>query len=145
MLKHWEKIDIFIAILFVLTNLSYFFLNKSIFQLFLWALIITATLRLMYIIKKKLFWKVRNRLIFSGLFLIATPLFFMSIFFYFILNIIMAQYGMVIMNNLLRDELTQLENAAPLILTQPNLEKLYSADQWEKVSPGYYNVAFFDV
>ncbi len=145
MLKHWEKIDIFIAILFVLTNLSYFFLNKSIFQIFLWALIITAALRLMYIIKKKLFWKVRNRLIFSGLFLIATPLFFLSIFFYFILNIIMAQYGMVIMNNLLRDELAQLEDAAPLILAQPNLEKLYSADQWEKISPSYYNVAFFEV
>lgn len=144
MLKHWEKIDIFIAILFVLTNLSYFFLNKTVFQIFLWALIITAALRLMYVIKMKLFWKVRNRLIFSGLFLIATPLFFLSIFFYFILNIIMAQYGMVIMNNLLREELAKLETAAPLLLADPNLEKLLSAKDWEKMSPNYYNVAFFE-
>ncbi|HLP45052.1 MAG TPA: SpoIIE family protein phosphatase [Candidatus Kapabacteria bacterium] len=144
MLKHWEKIDIFLVILFVLTNVSYFFLNKSGFPFLLWTLIIAASLRLISVIKKKLFWKVRNRLFFSGLFLIATPLFFLSIFFYIILNIIIVQYGMVIMNNLLREELTQLENAVSQYLIQPDLGTFYSVDKWKKISSNAYNIAFFE-
>ncbi|MCU0284957.1 MAG: SpoIIE family protein phosphatase [Acidobacteria bacterium] len=143
MLKHWEKIDILLVILIVITSISYFFFDKSTFRFFFWVLIITASLRLLYVIKKKLFWKVRNRLVFSGLFLIATPLFFLTIFFYIILNIIIVQYGMVIMSNLLKEEMSQLENAVSFYLVQPDLKTFYSNDKWKKVS-NTYNIAFFE-
>lgn len=144
MLKRWEKIDLFLVILFLLTIISYFFLNKSIFRLFLWAFIISASFRLIYVIKKKFFWKVRNRLVFSGLFLIVTPLVFIFIFFYIILNIIIAQYGMMIMNNLLREELTQLENNASMCLTQQNLVTYCSSGELEKILQGYCNIVLFE-
>lgn len=123
MFKRWEKIDIFIGILFVLTNISYIFLSRGVFQFCLWTLIIVGVIRLLLLIKKKLFWKVRNRLIFSGLFLVATPLFFIAIFFYFILNIIMAQYGMVIMNNLLQVNLSYIEKTAEMTLDYPEIKR----------------------
>ncbi|MCP5108512.1 MAG: hypothetical protein GY950_34320, partial [bacterium] len=116
MFKRWEKIDIFIGILFILTNISYIFLDRTVFVLFLLVLIVVAVIRLLFIIKKKLFWKVRNRLIFSSLFFIATPLFFMSIFFYLVLNLIMAQYGMVIMDNMVKVQLGELEKAVGVYL-----------------------------
>ena len=54
------------------SDFSYSSVKKSdIFLFFLWALIIVAVFRLIFIIKKKLFWKVRNRLIFSGLFFMS--------------------------------------------------------------------------
>ncbi len=110
MFRHWQKIDIFIGILFVLVNISYFFPDKSAFKIFLWMLIVVGAIRLLFVIKKKLFWKVRNRLIFSGLFMIVTPLSFIIIFSYLIINILMAQYGLIIMNNMMEKEMGVLES-----------------------------------
>jgi serine phosphatase RsbU (regulator of sigma subunit) len=130
--------------LFVLTNISYIFFSRDVFTLFLWMLIIVAALRLLYILRKKLFWKVRNRLIFSGLFLVATPLLFLSIFFYFILNVIMAQYGMVIMDNLMNQQLSQLEKTAAFYLDQQTRETPFSIKMWKKIDPGFLNIASFE-
>jgi len=143
MFKRWEKIDIFIGILFVLTNVSYIFFSSGVFQLFLWLLIVVGVVRLTLLIKKKLFWKVRNRLIFSGLFLVATPLFVISVFFYLILNIIMAQYGMVIMNNMLQTELTQLDKAAAITLNLSPQAREFTLAQCENdTSP--LNYVYFE-
>lgn len=144
MFKRWEKIDIFIGILFVLTNISYIFFSRDVFKLFLWMLIIVGTLRLLYILRKKLFWKVRNRLIFSSLFLIATPLLFLSIFFYFILNIIMAQYGMVIMDNLMHQQLSQLEKTASFYLDQQSPKMPLSIKMWGKIGLDFLYIASFE-
>jgi len=145
MFRHWQKIDILIGILFVLTNISYIFLDKSTFKFFLWVLIVVAIIRLLYIIKKKLFWKVRNRLIFSGLFLIATPLFFISIFFYVTLNILMAQYGLVIMRNVMEERLTSLENTVDYYMKMERDKRIYSIEDMTSKNPSvFFNAAFFE-
>lgn len=143
MFKRWEKIDIFIGILFVLTNVSYIFFDSDVFQFFLWLLIVVGIVRLILLIKKKLFWKVRNRLLFSGLFLVATPLFFIAVFFYLILNIIMAQYGMVIMGNMLQSQLTQLDKVAAVTLNLPSKSREFALEQWEKTNP-LINYVYFE-
>ena len=76
-------------------------------------MIFSACLRLLIIVKKKLFWHVRNRLLISSLFLIITPLIFLVIFFFIFLNMVIAQYGITIVDNIMDERLQQLE-----ILTQ---------------------------
>lgn len=110
--SRWKKIDIFLAALFILTNLSFFLFSNEVFKLFLWALIVVGVVRLLLLIKRKLFWKIRNRLIFSGLFLVATPLMFISVFFFLIGNIIITQYGSFTFENLLNERMTKIEEIA---------------------------------
>ncbi len=109
MFNQWKKIDLFIALLFIITGLSYLFFRGS-FRFFLNVLIIVAVIRLFLIIKKKLLWKTRNRLIFSGLFFIVTPIILIGIFFFFLLYVIIAQYGVVIVDNLIKRQLSDYEN-----------------------------------
>ncbi|MCP4150288.1 MAG: SpoIIE family protein phosphatase [bacterium] len=100
----------------MLTNIAYIFFSAPVFQLLLWTFVLLLVLRLLLIVKKKLFWKIRNRLIFSGLFLVATPLFFVTLFFYFTSTLVMTQYGMVIMRNLMENQLTELDKFSDLYL-----------------------------
>jgi len=109
MLRNWKKFDIVLAVLFVLTNLCYLFCSREMFKIFLWTMIILAFLRLLLIVKKKLFWRVRNRLIISSLFLVITPIIFLVIFFFIFLNMVIAQYGITIVDNIMDDRLKQLE------------------------------------
>jgi serine phosphatase RsbU (regulator of sigma subunit) len=109
MLNRWKKTDVFIAIIFVLTVLSYFLFPSWAFKLLLWTTIITAIIRFMVVAKRRLLWKIRNRLIFSGLFLIATPILFISIFLYFIGSVVIAQYGSIIINNMMNQHVEKLE------------------------------------
>lgn len=109
MFRNWKKIDVFLAVLFVITNLCYLFCSREIFKIFLWTMILSAILRLLIIVKKKLFWRVRNRLIISSLFLVITPIIFLIIFFFIFLNMVIAQYGITIVDNIMDDRLKQLE------------------------------------
>ncbi len=144
MFKRWEKIDIAIAILFVLTNISYLFLRDSAFTPLLWILIIAVITRILLIVKKKLFWQIRNRLIFSGLFFVVTPLLFMAIFFYLVLNIILAQYGIVIMDNLMSRRQLQLEQSADNYLKADKGKQLGAIHQLVRYDRGFLNVLFFE-
>jgi serine phosphatase RsbU (regulator of sigma subunit) len=109
MLNRWKKTDIALVILAALTILAYFLFPSWAFKLLLWSSIITGVVRLLFIAKRRLFWKIRNRLIFSGLFLVATPLIFITIFFYFIGTVAIAQYGRIIVDNLMADRMAKLE------------------------------------
>lgn len=109
MLSRWKKIDIAIALLAILTLFSYFLFASWAFKLILWVLVITILVRLLLLAKSKLFWKIRNRLIFSGLFLVATPLIFITIFFYFIGTVVIAQYGRIIVDNMMTERLNKLD------------------------------------
>ncbi|MCP4218199.1 MAG: SpoIIE family protein phosphatase [bacterium] len=111
MFKKWEKIDIFILVLLSLTIISYLFFKPT-FQVFLWTLLITAFVRVLFVVKKKLFWKVRNRLMFSGVFLVVTPLVFMGLFFLFVLFAVIGQYGSRIMNNVMDSTSNELKQMA---------------------------------
>jgi len=77
--------------------------------------------------KKKMFWKIRNRLIFSGLFLVATPIIFITIFSYFIGTVVIAQYGSIIVDNVMSDLLTRLKPVSTNYLRYNN-SRLMSKD-----------------
>ncbi len=109
MLRNWKKIDFFLAVLFVITNLCFLFCSRETFRIFLWTMIFVAVLRLLIIVKKKLFWHVRNRLLISSLFLVITPLIFLVVFFFIFLNMVIAQYGITIVDNIMDNRLKQLE------------------------------------
>jgi serine phosphatase RsbU (regulator of sigma subunit) len=111
MLRRWKKSDLFIALLFILTGLS-FLAFRSLFQLFFWILVIALGIRVSLFLKRKLLWKTRNRLIFSGLFFVITPIVLILIFFLFIIYIIIAQYGVIIIDNLINRQVVQYETNA---------------------------------
>lgn len=123
MFKRWKKIDLFIALLFIITGLSYLFFKGS-FRFFLDLLIIIAAIRLFLIIKRKLLWKTRNRLIFSGLFFIVTPIILIGIFFFFILYVIIAQYGVVMVDNLIKRQLSDYESNVNVYLLLNDKSKM---------------------
>lgn len=111
MLRRWKKADLFILFLIFLTGLS-FVAFRGLFQIFFWILIITLGIRFSLFLKRKLLWKTRNRLIFSGLFFVITPIVLILIFFLFIIYVIIAQYGVIIIDNLINRQVVQYETNA---------------------------------
>lgn len=144
MFSRWKKIDIIIAILFVLTNISYLLLSDTIFKIFLWTLIIVAASRLILLFKRKLLWKIRNRLIFSSLFIVATPIFFILIFFYVTSYILIAHYEVIILNNIMNGRLLQLEQVADKFLNLNDIDEIKKIVEIPvKFDQGYLNILFF--
>ena len=147
MFRNWKKIDILLAALFIITNLCFIFCSREIFKILLWTMIILASLRLLLIIKKKLFWRVRNRLIISSLFLVITPIIFLVIFFFIFLNMVIAQYGITIVDNIMDDRLKQLE-----IVTQnyfdtnskEGMTRLIERAVFLDQKVGFLNVVFYE-
>jgi serine phosphatase RsbU (regulator of sigma subunit) len=119
MFSRLKTIDIFIGILSVLTVLSYFFL-PGIFKIALWVLIINVIIRLLVMTRRGIFWKIRNRLIFSALFLVVTPICLVTIFYIFVGNVILAQYGAIIINNMIADRINRLDGIANMYLSYGN-------------------------
>jgi len=141
----WKKTDIVIAVLFILTTLSYSLFSRQAFKLFLGILIIVLFIRLLMIARSKLFWKIRNRLIFSSLFLVATPLLFITIFFYIVGNVVIAQYSTIIINNLMKDQLTKLDNLAKAYLRFDDPRVMSMAIQsLVRFKPMYVNAAIWE-
>ncbi len=106
-----KKIDIFNILLFFFAFLSYL-LSFGDFKLFLWISTGFTALRLLIILKRKILWKTRNRLIFSGLFFVITPLFFIISLFVLVSSIVMGQYGVTIVNNMMNLQLKSLNDYA---------------------------------
>jgi serine phosphatase RsbU (regulator of sigma subunit) len=65
-------------------------------------------------------------LIFSGLFLVATPIIFISIFFYLISTVVIAQYGSIIVGNMMNDRLNKLEPLPYAFLRYNNSRLMYN-------------------
>ncbi len=147
MFRNWKKIDIFLAILFVITNLCYLFCSREIFKIFLWTMILSAFLRLLLVVKKKLFWRVRNRLIISSLFLVITPIIFLIIFFFIFLNMVIAQYGITIVDNIMDDRLKQLEIVSQNYFdtnSQKGMKDLVKRAVMLDEGVNFLNVVFFE-
>lgn len=124
-LSRWKKIDLFLAALFILTNLSFFIFSNEIFKIFLWGLIVTGIIRLLLLMKRKLFWKIRNRLIFSGLFLVVTPILFISFLFFWVGNIIITQYGNSTFQSMLDTRMRTIEEIAATHLRSSTATSLF--------------------
>lgn len=141
--QRFKPIDLTIAVLALMTLVSYLFGWAGIFPLFLWSFIIVLVFRLLFLVKKKLFWKVRNRLIFSGLFFVVTPIFFLTILFFYISNIIVAQYGNTIIDNILHNQVNELEISADSYLSLQNaLQMQQQISFYLKLNPEFINVVF---
>ena len=145
MFSRWKKVDLFIGIWFILTNLTFIFLKKSLFPFFLWSLIILVVVRLLILMKKRLLWKIRNRLMFSGLFFVVTPIAFILIFFYFIIIIILAHYGIVITENVMNKQVVQAERIADRYLVLHDRElMLQDIQNLTKYNPPYFNMILYE-
>jgi len=147
MLKRWKKSDIFLVSLFILTNICYLLCKKDVFLVFLWILIFSIIIRLLIIIKKKLFWKVRNRLIFSSLFIVVTPILFLLIFFFIFINVVIAQYGITIVDNIMNDRINKLEIATEPYFNAKNNDQMIELIKravFLDRGVGFLNVVFFE-
>ncbi len=144
MFSRWKTIDIILAVMFVLTNIFYFVSRQTLFPLLLWPLIILAVVRVLLLVRKRLFWQIRNRLIFSGLFLIITPMIFLCIFFYITLNIVIAQYGMVIIENVVDNTRAQFEQLAANYLVVDKSTRLIQTKRLLKVETEPFNAVLWE-
>jgi serine phosphatase RsbU (regulator of sigma subunit) len=143
MLRRFKPIDLTIAALALLALLAHLLGWSGVLPLFLWSGIIVAFFRLVFLVKKRLFYKVRNRLIFSGLFFVVTPIFFLSILFFYITNIIVAQYGNAIIDNILHNQVNELEITADTYLRLQNpLQMQQQISLFLKLNPQFLNVVF---
>ncbi len=147
MFRGWKKIDLALGVLFIITNLCFIFFSREVFQISLWSLIFLLIVRLLLILKKKLFWKVRNRLIFSSLFIVITPIIFLLIFFFIFLNVVIAQYGITIVDNIMNDRLNRLELATDTYFNAKNNDEMIDLIKravYLDRGIGFLNVVFFE-
>lgn len=128
MFSRLNKIDIALAVLAVLTAAAYFWASSDLFKLLLWGFIVVGVVRALSVARRRFLWKIRNRLIFSALFLVVTPLFLITIFFIFIANVIIAQYGTVIIGNIMAEKIAGMDDIArtQLNFDNPDVIRLVS-------------------
>lgn len=142
--KKIKKFDLLVSVLFLLTILS-LLLFRTVFPVLLWLLVILLVIRILFYLKRKLLWKTRNRLIFSGLFFVITPIILILIFFLFIIYIIIAQYGVIIIDNLINRQLNQLEYTVDRYLVQSDGEEMLKRiDQLVRFKPKNLIIAFYE-
>ena len=144
MLNRWRNIDIVIACLLALTIIISFFSVSTLFKILLWLSVILLIIRVLLVVKKSL-WKIRNRLIFSALFLVVTPIFLIVLFFWTIGNVVITQYGSVIIENIVNSRLNNAETMANSYLLYNNSRAMkVSFDITMKLRYPYFNAVFWE-
>jgi serine phosphatase RsbU (regulator of sigma subunit) len=144
MLTKLHKLDLAIILLALWTIVSYLFLKPGTFQFFLWLTIFLAAIRLLGIIRRRLLWKIRNRLIISGLFFIVTPVVLITVFFYLIINIIIYQYNTAIFENLMVNEVRSFEESSAYYLgLADDARIMLEVQRFKSRRPRFLNLAFF--
>jgi serine phosphatase RsbU (regulator of sigma subunit) len=144
MLTKLHKLDLAIILLALWTIVSYLFLKPGTFQFFLWLTIFLAAIRLLGIIRRRLLWKIRNRLIISGLFFIVTPVVLITVFFYLIINIIIYQYNTAIFENLMVNEIRSFEESSAYYLgLADDARIMLEVQRFKSRRPRFLNLAFF--
>ncbi|TFG74428.1 MAG: hypothetical protein E4H23_12020, partial [Chrysiogenales bacterium] len=124
MLKKLHKLDLAIILLASWTLVSLIFFKSSTFSFFLWLTVILGVVRLLGIIRRRLLWKIRNRLIISGMFFIVTPIVLITIFFYLIINIVIYQYNTAIFENLLQNDIKGFSESADYYLGMADKQRI---------------------
>lgn len=84
-------------------------------------------------------------MIFSAVFLVVTPLFLIILFFWTIGNVVITQYGTVIMENLMDNRLNIAENMANTYLMYNNSRQMVMAfNIYARVRPAFFHVVFWE-
>jgi serine phosphatase RsbU (regulator of sigma subunit) len=144
MLTKLHKLDLAIILLALWTIVSYLFLKPGTFQFFLWLTIILGLVRLLGIIRRRLLWKIRNRLIISGLFFIVTPIVLITVFFYLIINIVIYQYNTAIFENLMTNQIRTFEESSAYYLGLADDARIkLEVQRFKSRRPRFLNLAFF--
>jgi serine phosphatase RsbU (regulator of sigma subunit) len=103
-----------------------------------------VVVRLLILMKKRLLWKIRNRLIFSGLFFIVTPIVFILIFFYFIIIIILAHYGIVVTENVMHKQVERVNVIVDQYLALDNETLMVrESSRLEGFNPPLFNLVLY--
>jgi serine phosphatase RsbU (regulator of sigma subunit) len=144
MLTKLSKLDLALILSAAAAVLAFFFFKPGTFQFFLWLTIILASIRLLGIVRRRLLWKIRSRLIISGLFFIVTPIVLITVFFYLISNIIIYQYNSAIFDNLMVNEIRNFEESSSYYLGLADDAKIkLEVQRFKSRKPPFLNLAFF--
>lgn len=144
MLTKLRKLDLAIILSAAAALLAFFFFKSSTFTFFLWLTIILAFFRLVGIIRRRLLWKIRNRLIISALFFIVTPIVLITVFYYLITNIIIYQYNTAIFENLLQNDIKGFTDSADYYLSMADEKRIVQeVERFKRRRPRFLNLAFF--
>ena len=144
MLTKLRKLDLAIILSALWTIVCYFFFKRGTFTFFLWLTIILAVVRLLGIIRRRLLWKIRNRLIISGLFFIVTPIVLITVFFYLIINIIIYQYNTAIFENLMANDIRSFETSCDYYLGLADEARIkLEVQRYKSRRPPFLRLAFF--
>ena len=122
MKSRFKLADYFLLGLLVLALFSVVSSGRLI-TLFSFVFIFVAAGRLLLILKRKFFWKIRNRLIISSLFFTVTPMILISIFFLAVINLLIIQNNALVFENIMRERALEMERLAARYYSQVvNLE-----------------------
>jgi len=137
-----DRILILLALITVLARLAF----PGAFATFLtWALVILVLTRLVILIKRRLLWKIRNRLIFSGLFFVLAPIFMVGVFFLFLIYILIAQYGVVIIDNLVKRQITEYNSSVQHYLNLDDRQRMQDGIRFiTRFDPENLVIAFYE-
>jgi len=144
MLTKLRKLDLAIILSAAAAVVAYFFLQAGTFQFFLWLTAILGLVRLLGIIRRRLLWKIRNRLIISSLFFIVTPIVLITVFFYLIINIIIYQYNTAIFDNMMINEIRTFQESGDYYLGLADEARItLEVQRFKSRKPPFLNLAFF--
>ncbi|HSQ35623.1 MAG TPA: SpoIIE family protein phosphatase [Candidatus Binatia bacterium] len=144
MLKKLRKLDIAIILLASWTVVSLVFFKSGTFSFFLWLTVILVFFRLLGIVRRRLLWKIRNRLIISALFFIVTPIVLITVFFYLIINIIIYQYNTAIFDNLMVNDIRGFEESCNYYLGLADEARIVrEVQRFKSRKPRFLNLAFY--
>jgi serine phosphatase RsbU (regulator of sigma subunit) len=137
-------LDLTIILSAVTAILSFFFFKPATFRFFLWLTIILVFFRLLGIFRRRMLWKIRNRLIIASLFFIVTPIVLITVFYYLITNIVIYQYNSAIFDNLLQNDIKGYEESINYYLNMANEGRIVQEVQrFKNRKPRFLNLAFF--
>jgi serine phosphatase RsbU (regulator of sigma subunit) len=144
MITKLRKLDLAIILLAAWTIVSFVFFQRSTFTFFLWVTILLGVVRLLGIVRRRLLWKIRNRLIISALFFIVTPIVLITVFFTLITYIIVTQYNSAIFDNLLQNDIKGFTESADYYIGLADQARIVQeVERFRRRRPRFLNLAFF--
>lgn len=144
----WRKLtslDRILVLLALITLLSRLFFPGAFATFLTWALIALIVVKLVKLARRHLMWKIRNRLIFSGLFFVLAPIIMVGIFFLFLIYILIAQYGVVIIDNLVKRQVTEYNSSVSHYLSLDDRQRMQESIRFvTRFDPENLVAAFYE-
>lgn len=124
MFSRWQRIDIVLAALLLACLVAYFIPGRPLFTILSWIFVVLGGIRLLGILRRRLLWKIRNRLIVAGIFFTLTPIILISVFFLTVITVLLIQYNSRLVDNLQTANLQANRSTADFYLNLRNPEEI---------------------